>query len=139
MLIGHNLVPHHHHFDETVSTVNHEAIAHHHHDDHVDHSLDHDHYSKDKHHDEEEDDYQGLGDLFSHVVHGSDYLPDGESQTVEASVDIQLFVSSTKSCFIDFKPDFGESPKLRRNLSRNKIYLSPHRLPSGLRAPPLFS
>ena len=114
ILIGHSIVPHHHHDNEHHLTEHHDT-EHHNHDDHED---------------------EGLGNIFSHFIHPDDSFTFTASHSISNTFSKQLF------SFVAVLPDnfaldeFHIPPLLHKPPEEHLICISPHSLSSGLRAPP---
>lgn len=112
ILLGHNIIPHHHHDSA-------EEIAKH----HITH---HDHDSE----------HEGLGNLLSHFVHSVD------SFTLPANHIIINTFSKQLLSFVGVLPNnislnnFLIPPLLHNFFAEQIFYISPHSHPNGLRAPP---
>jgi hypothetical protein len=121
MLLGHNLIGHHHHDKEQI------AFDHSHADDH--------------HHDNENDDEENDPDFLhflSHLPHDGDVVTFLNSQDYSKNQQKQLLplVALFQSSFtFDYLLEFE-----RQNSPPFKVvyFNSHHYLPSGLRAPPAF-
>lgn len=116
ILLGHNIVPHHHDSDHDL-TEHHQTSPHHHDDDHKD---------------------KWQGDFFSHFIHSTDGVTFTGSYNISNTLSKQLF------SLIAVLPDnfsldeFLIPPLLHKPPAEHFIYISPHSLSSGLRAPPAF-
>jgi hypothetical protein len=124
VMMGHSVLPHHHHH-----TIHGESVTH--------HSHDHGHGDLPDHHGADHDHEGGAGHPISHADH-SEYpytLSSGqkvfEALSWEASVALQpqsLLIAALDSEHLQVKPLFKSLP----------THESPHALASGLRAPPIF-
>ncbi|OFY86880.1 MAG: hypothetical protein A3F72_00535 [Bacteroidetes bacterium RIFCSPLOWO2_12_FULL_35_15] len=115
ILLGHNNVPHHHH------DTDHDLTAHHH-NDHHDNS---DHSSKDFDH------------LYSHFIHSDIFITannDNKINIFSKQLFLKVAVSPTDFFLCDYTIQF----LLHKLPEKTFIYISPHSLSSGLRAPPAF-
>ncbi|MBP6334667.1 MAG: hypothetical protein KA444_04270 [Bacteroidia bacterium] len=113
ILLGHNIVPHHHHDSK------HELTEHHH-----------------SHHQHGEDEGMDLSDLFSHFVHSSDDFMFTAGHSFSNNVSNQMlsfdFILPDEILFTAiFVPLFRHKPP-----AELPIYYSPHSHSCGLRAPP---
>lgn len=133
IIIGHDIIPHEHfgHTEDVELTLHHESgHGHDHH--HTVPSSDHDS-------DEHEDEHSSLGDLFAHFIHTGSYFPESENQFVQGKVlkDAPTIASLVMPITIR-KEDDSFSINQQNNCWHDKpIYISPHSLSSGLRAPPV--
>lgn len=138
IIIGHDIIPHKH-FDHTSDvelTLHHESgHGHDHH--HVHHHTVPS--SEPQESDEHEDEHSSLGDLFAHFIHTGSYFPESENQSVQAKVLKQTpTIASLVVPIIITKEDGSFSINQQNNCWHDKpIYISPHSLSSGLRAPPV--
>jgi hypothetical protein len=120
MLLGHNLIGHHHHDKEQI------AIDHSHADDH----------HHDNENDEEENDFDFLHFL-SHIPHDSDVVTFLKGKELGKTQYKQLNTSALLQTHFTFNPILDIE---RQNAPPFKVvyFNSQHYLPSGLRAPPVF-
>lgn len=113
ILLGHNIIPHHHHDNPKKLSENHET-------DHHDHDTDND----------------GLSHLLSHLIHSA------AGYTFPATHNITNTFFKQQFSFVAVLPDnysldeFLIPPLLHKPPAEHLIYISPHSHPSGLRAPP---
>lgn len=116
ILLGHNIIPHHHH--------------------NTDHDLT-EHHQTSHNHDSEEDS-ENLSDILSHFIHSSDGFTFTGSHNISNTISKQLlsFVAVLPCNF--FLDEFLIPPLLHKPPAEHFIYISPHSLSSGLRAPPAF-
>lgn len=113
ILLGHNIIPHHHHSTE------HELAEHH----HTHHSHDGDEEGKD------------LSHLFSHFIHSAEGFIFTSSNNITLSKLQLLLVAVLPDNFsLD---EFLIPPLLLKQSEEHHVYISPHSHPSGLRAPPV--
>lgn len=114
ILLGHNMIPHHHH--DSI-----EELTEHHNSDHHDHDTDD----------------NLLGHLLSHIIHSADCF------TFPANHNITNTFSKQQLSFVAVLPDnfsldeFPIPPLPDKPPTEHLLYISPHALPSGLRAPPV--
>lgn len=114
-LLGHNIFPHHHDTDHDL-TVNHQT----------------------SHHHDSEEDSGDLNHLFSHFIHSADDITFLNNHNISNTFSKQLL--SIVAVLPDyFFPDKFLIPSLlNKPPAEYFIYISPHSLSSGLRAPPVF-
>jgi hypothetical protein len=114
--------------------LGHTLISHHHHD--TDHDLTEHHQTNHHHNDDQED--EGLNHLFSHFTHSADGFTFTSTHNINNTFSKQLlsFVAVLPDNF--FLDEFLIPPLLRKPPAEHFIYISPHSLSSGLRAPPAF-
>ena len=116
ILLGHSTIPHHHHDNE------HDLAQHH----QTDHHHDGDENGKDPSH------------LLSHLIH----LDDGFTFTISNNITNTISKKQLSVVVLlhnDFSiPKFHIPPLLHKPPAEHLIYISPHSLSSGLRAPPAF-
>ena len=116
ILLGHNIIPHHHHDNNQELTAHHET--------------DHDH--------EDGDDSEGLSDILSHFIHSADGFTFTVNHNISNVLSQQLFLSvAVLSNNFSFD-EFLIQPFLYKPPEEQLIYISPHSLSLGLRAPPAF-
>ncbi|MCY7410910.1 MAG: hypothetical protein LH473_11605 [Chitinophagales bacterium] len=118
ILLGHNIVPHHHHDNDHNATEHHHT--HHHHDD--------------------DTDREDLNHLFAHFTHSADGLNFTTSHHLTNTFSSRFNSGSVVAILPD---NFGIiklfiPPLLQKSSAEHLIYISPHSLSSGLRAPPAF-
>jgi hypothetical protein len=116
ILLGHDMIPHHHHDNE-------QELAEHHQTDH--------------HHNDNEDS-EDLSHILSHFIHSSD----GFTFTVNHNIS-NTFTKQLVSLIAIMPDNFYQNRFLTplflyKPPAVNYIYVSPHSLSSGLRAPPAF-
>lgn len=118
ILLGHNIIPHHHYH------ADHDLTEHHHTDHHDDSDGD-----------EDSDDFNHL---FSHFIHSADgfTIANNHKRTNTFAKQWILIVAVLPNNF-----SFGSytiPPLLDKPPARHLSYISPHSLSSDLRAPPAF-
>lgn len=114
ILLVHNMVPHHHH--DSV----HDLTEHHHAD----------------HHQDNQEDTEGLNHLFSYLTHSTEGFTFSANHHISNTLTKQLF-SMVTVIPGNYSPDkFLIPPLLHKPPAEHFIYISPHSLSSGLRAPP---
>lgn len=117
LLLGHNLIPHHHH------DIGHELAEH--------------HQANHHHDDEREDEDEGLGDIFSYFFHPAEGFIFTNAYNISNTFSKQL-LSIVAVLPDNFSPDKLLIPPLLCNPPAEQlIYISPHSLSPGLRAPPV--
>ena len=125
ILLGHNIIPHHHHNNLEELTEHHNSD--HHHESNT-HAGEH---QTNGHHDD------GIGHLFSHFLHLDDAFTLIHTNKINSTFAKHLF------SFVSILPNYFSFNDL--NIPdciiipppEQIIYLSPHSLFAGLRAPPL--
>lgn len=114
ILLGHNIIPHHHHDNQKELTEHHQT----------------------NHHHDGGEESNDLSHLFSHFIHSADGF------VFTANHNISNTFSKQQFSFVAVLPDIfslGElhvPPLLHKPPAEHLIYISPHFLSSGLRAPP---
>lgn len=114
ILLGHNIVPHHHHDTDNNLTE-------HHHNDH---------------HDNDKKDSNDSNQFYSHFIHANDGLTATNNHNLTNTFS-KRWISIVATLSNNFS--FGNHtipPLLDKPPSKQLIYISPHSLSSGLRAPP---
>lgn len=112
ILLGHNIIPHHHHTNE------HDLAEHH----QTHHNHDGDEESRD------------LGHLFSHFIHSTDGFIFTGAHSIAFSKLQLLFVALLPDNFS--LNEFLIPPLLHKQPAEHLVYISPYSHLSGLRAPP---
>jgi hypothetical protein len=134
ILLGHSIVPHHHHDPE------HKIIGHtqdHHHAAGKDHDGSHHHGASHQHGDNGAS--EGLGHLFSHFIHPSDGITSSTGQSNTFSFSKQT-VTAVVLMPLDIMPDACEVPPLfDRPPAFHRILQFSFDGAFGLRAPPAFT
>ncbi len=116
ILLGHNIIPHHHHDHDEHLTGQHNT--HHNHDD--------------------GEDNDGLNHMFSHFTHAADgfsFTPNHNISNTFSKLQLSLVAVLPDNFALsnfDIPPLLGSPP------AEHLIYISPHSHSSGLRAPPAF-
>jgi hypothetical protein len=116
ILLGHNIVPHHHHDHEHEITESH-------------HSHEHDNNDDDESHND-------LSHLFSHLIHSADGISFITTHNITNTFSKQQLslVAILPDNFL--QNDFLIPPLLQKPPAEHLVYISPHALIYGLRAPP---
>lgn len=126
LLVGHNVVPHHHEHDHDHHSVADHHDAHHHHN----HKQSHNHHS-------EKD--SGLADLFGFMNHTSDYVRnDQDAPVFERTQWIKDHVIVAVSHFQLEDDSKCPSDRIKPPIYRDPDYYPPPNSHKGLRAPPVF-
>lgn len=115
ILLGHNVIPHHHHVSE------HELSEH--------HQSNHHHDNKDGDNDDND-----INHLLSHFIHAADGFILTKNQN---SNHVYFPLIAILPAYFPINSIFIPPIKPKPN-AINVFYLSPHSTPSGLRAPPAF-
>ena len=114
LLLGHNIIPHHHHYSE--------------------HDLAEHHQTHHQHQGNEHD--NDLGHLFTHSIHPDDDFTLSSNQYIGKLFSIKLIsVVAVLSNKFSFK-DFDIPPLLFNPSAEQVIYILPHSLACALRGPP---
>ncbi len=119
ILLGHNIIPHHHHDHDHHATKHHDT----------------DHHDTDHHHDDDADN-DGLNHLFAHFTHAADgfsFLTNHNITNTFFKQQLSLVAVLPDNFSLD---DFLIPPLLDKPPAEHLVYISPHSHPSGLRAPP---
>jgi hypothetical protein len=114
ILLGHNIIPHHHH-------------------DHDEHLTEH--HDTDHHHDDNADN-DGLNHLFAHFTHAADgfsFTTNHNITNTFSKLQLSLVAVLPDNFALD---EFLIPPLLHKPPAEHLIFISPHSLSSGLRAPP---
>ncbi|MDZ4844761.1 MAG: hypothetical protein SH857_04340 [Chitinophagales bacterium] len=115
LILGHNIIPHHHH-DSNHDLAEHQQLHQEHDDNHED----------------------GLNHLFAHFVHSGDAFTFTTNHNINNVFSKQLFLMAV-ALSDNFSLDrFSVLPLVFSPPEKQVIYISPHSLASGLRAPPAF-
>ncbi len=115
--------------------LGHSVIPHHHHD--TDHDLTEQHHQTEHHHDDDADS-EDLSHLFFHFPHSADGFTCITAHNFNNTFSKRLlsFVVVLPDNFLFHK--FIIPPLLYKPPAEHLIYISPHSLSLGLRAPPAF-
>ena len=115
ILLGHNIIPHHHHDNR------HDLTEHHH-----------------ENHNHDDEDGENLSDLFSHFIHSADGFTLAHTNSINNTFSKQVFIAVAALPFDFYSDEFLIPPLLHKPPAERFIYVSSHSLSSGLRAPPAF-
>ena len=116
ILLGHNIIPHHHHENNQELTAHHQT----------------------DHHQDDNEDNEDLSHILSHFIHSSDEFTFTGSHNISNTSSKQLlsFIAVLPHNFsLD---EFLIPSLLHKPPAEHFIYISPHSLSSGSRAPPAF-
>ena len=116
ILLGHNLIAHHHQETELLSTKHHKTC----------------------HHQESQHEDKRIHDLFCHFIHSAEGFVFVKSHKLDNTFSGHSFSDSVVSSNHILLNEFLKLPLLHRSLAVSFIYISPHSLYLGLRAPPAF-
>jgi hypothetical protein len=116
ILLGHNIIPHHHHDTEHDLTEHHQT----------------------SHNHDSEKDSEDLSHILSHFIHSSDGFTFTVNHNISNTLSQQLFLLFAVLPDNFSVDEFIIPPLLHKPPAEHFIYISPHSLSSGLRAPPAF-
>lgn len=134
IILGHSIIPHHHHNHDYLNHdhhINNHQHTEHHHGVHADIGQHRDHGNEDKNNDESD----GLNHLFSHFIHHDAGLSLCPSYNYNHSFLKQLLSSDLMQSSFSFIEHFTLQIRPQRP-SQHFVYISPHFLSTGLRGPP---